>query len=78
MNRETATSQAFEVARTSDWNLSALPPKAYTIKEAAFRLRMSEKSVRRQIDRGNLRRCAKFGRVLIPAKDVDTFFDRFS
>lgn len=51
---------------------------AYYIKEAASRLRMSEKSVRRQIARGNLRRCNKFGRILIPSKDVDNFFDRFS
>lgn len=51
---------------------------AYTIKETAAILRMSEKSVRRQIDRGNLRRCAKFGRVLIPRKDVDTFIERHS
>ncbi len=51
---------------------------AYTICEAAIALRMSEKSVRRQIDRGNLRRCSKFGRVLIPRKDVDTFIERFS
>jgi hypothetical protein len=51
---------------------------AYYINEAASRLRMSEKSVRRQIARGNLRRCNKFGRILIPSKDVDNFFDRFS
>ena len=51
---------------------------AYYIDEAAARLRMSEKSVRRQIIRGNLRRCSKFGRILIPRKDVDTFFERTS
>lgn len=51
-------------------------PTAYKISEAASLLRMSEKSVRRQIDKGTLRRCKKFGRVLIPCKDVDTFFDR--
>ncbi len=56
--------------------LSASSP--YTIPEAAVILRMSEKSVRRQIDRGNLRRCAVFGRVLIPRKDVETFFERTS
>jgi len=50
----------------------------YTITEAAKVLRMSEKSVRRQIDRGNLRRCTKFGRVLIPRKDVDSFMEKFS
>jgi hypothetical protein len=52
------------------------PYAAYTIPEAACRLRMSEKSVRRQIIKGTLRRCKKFGRILIPARDVDTFFDR--
>lgn len=50
----------------------------YTIVEAANVLRMSEKSVRRQIDRGNLRKCKVFGRVLIPRKDVDTFIEKFS
>jgi len=53
-------------------------PSAYTIPEAASVLRMSEKSVRRQIDRGNLRRCKNFGRVLIPRKDVDTFIEKYS
>jgi excisionase family DNA binding protein len=51
---------------------------AYTVKEAATLLRMSEKSVRRQIDRGRLRKCKGFGRVLIPSKDVNDFFDTFS
>lgn len=50
----------------------------YTIEEAADVLRMSQKSVRRQIDRGNLRKCKVFGRVLIPRKDVDTFIEKFS
>lgn len=57
------------------------PPSSnspYTITEAAVVLRMSEKSVRRQIDRGNLRRCSKFGRVLIPRRDVDSFMEKFS
>ena len=52
--------------------------QAYTIEEAAAALRMSDKSVRRQIARRNLRRCKVFGRILIPRKDVDTFFERFS
>ncbi len=50
----------------------------YTIAEAAVVLRMSDKSVRRQIDRGHLRKCKVFGRVLIPRKDVDTFIEKFS
>jgi len=53
-------------------------PLAYTLAESATRLRMSEKTVRRHIDRGNLRRCNKSWRVLIPRKDVDTFFERNS
>jgi excisionase family DNA binding protein len=50
----------------------------YTISEAAAVLRMSDKSVRRQIDRGHLRRCKAFGRVLIPRKDVDSFIEKCS
>ncbi|HWH70031.1 MAG TPA: helix-turn-helix domain-containing protein, partial [Candidatus Sulfotelmatobacter sp.] len=34
-------------------------PAAYTVEEAATILRMSVKSVRRQIERGNLRRCGQ-------------------
>lgn len=57
---------------------SAANRAAYTLCEAATVLRMSEKSVRRQIDRGKLRRCTAFGRVLIPRKDVDTFMEKHS
>ena len=63
---------------------SRLPDKGktanspYTIKEAAVELLMSPQSVRRQIDRGHLRKCKVFGRVLIPRKDVDTFFEKYS
>ena len=55
-----------------------LASSPYTIAEAATVLRMSDKSVRRQIDRGHLRKCKVFGRVLIPRKDVDTFIEKFS
>jgi len=58
--------------------LNSLTPLAYTLAESATRLRMSQKTVRRHIDKGNLRRCTKFGRVLIPRKDVETFFERNS
>lgn len=67
--------------QNSDSTLNQLNLKAetaYTIPEAAAVLRMSDKSVRRQIDRGNLRKCKVFGRILIPRKDVDGFFDKFS
>lgn len=59
-------------------NMAAPQVAAYTMAEAAQLLRMSQKSVRRQIDRGNLRRCSKFGRILIPRKDVDGFFEKFA
>jgi excisionase family DNA binding protein len=58
--------------------LNRLANSPYTISEAANVLRMSEKSVRRQIDRRNLRKCKVFGRVLIPRKDVDNFIEKFS
>lgn len=51
---------------------------AYTISEAAARLRVSEKSIRRLIYRGLLRRCNKFGRILIPRRDVDNFMEKHS
>ena len=50
----------------------------YGIREAATLLRMSEKSVRRLIDRGCLRKCKVFGRIRIPCKDVHGFVERFS
>jgi excisionase family DNA binding protein len=58
--------------------LNSPAPLAYTLAEAAIRLRKSQKTVRRHIDRGDLRRCRKSGRVLIPRKDVDNFFERNS
>lgn len=59
-------------------HLNEHPLNAYYIDEAAIKLRMSSKSVRRQIARGNLRQCKVFGRVLIPRKDVDTFIEKYS
>ena len=59
-------------------NLACPANSPYTISEAAVVLRMSDKSVRRQIDRGHLRKCKVFGRVLIPRKDVDSFIEKFS
>ncbi|GEM_PF-2394311 len=64
--------------KENDTGLNRLGNSPYTIAEAATILRMSEKSIRRQIDRGHLRRCKVFGRVLIPRKDVDTFMERHS
>lgn len=42
--------------------MNRLSSSSCTIPEAATVLRMSEKSVRRQIDRGHLRKCKAFGR----------------
>ena len=68
-----------ETSLTDKERISAEPEKLlFTIKDTARMLNMSTKSVRRQIDRGNLRRCTKFGRVLIPRKDVASFVEKFS
>ena len=50
----------------------------YTLKEAAYKLRMSEKTVRRLIYRGHIRMCKPFGRIRIPCKDIDTFIEKNS
>ena len=55
-----------------------VPTVAYTLAEAAIILKMSTRSVRRQIDRGHLRRCKVFGRILIPRKDVEGFIEKFA
>jgi excisionase family DNA binding protein len=67
-----------ESQKQNDVSLNRLGNLPYTITEAAKELRMSEKSVRRQIQRGHLRRCKVFGRILIPRKDVDNFIEKFS
>ncbi len=55
-----------------------LNPAAYTLEEAAIKLRRSGKTIRRLIDRGLLRRDKTFYKVMIPRKDVDSFFERNS
>jgi hypothetical protein len=45
----------------------------YTLLESARLLRRSEKSVRRLIDSGRLRRDPTSYRILIPRSDVDNF-----
>jgi excisionase family DNA binding protein len=50
----------------------------YNIREAAVALRMSEKSVRRLISRGFLRKSKAFGHIRIPAKDVQSFLEKTS
>ena len=66
------------IPKENNDSVNRLANSPYTIAEAATVLRMSDKSVRRQIDRGHLRKCKVFGRVLIPRKDVDTFVEKFS
>lgn len=79
MNKQQITTTQVEPTEDLETvEVAKVMPSAYTIIEAACVLRMSEKSVRRQIDRGNLRRCTKFGRVLIPRNDVDTFIEKNS
>lgn len=58
--------------------LPRLAEQPYTTKEAAAHLRMSPRSVYRLIVRGKLKRCHEFGHIRIPAKDVETFYDRTS
>lgn len=55
----------------------ATPRKIYlTLKEAAGALGQSEKSVRRLVDRGLLRRTKSSRRILIPREDVESFGER--
>lgn len=48
----------------------------YNINEAAAVLRISEKSVRRLISRGFLRKSKAFGKIRIPTKDVHSFLEK--
>ena len=54
------------------------PASPYTLKEAAAILRRSEKTVSRQIQRGELRRDKTFWKIRIPRKDVDNFMEKKS
>jgi excisionase family DNA binding protein len=70
--------EAMDIGNGGARAMVQLEKLGYDIKEAATRLGMSTKSVRRQIAKGNLRRCIKFGRIRIPRKDVDNFFEKYS
>jgi excisionase family DNA binding protein len=53
-------------------------PAFYTTKEAALALNVSDKTVRRLLERGLLQSSKALRKKLIPRKDIDTFFDRTS
>jgi excisionase family DNA binding protein len=46
---------------------------AYTLKEAAPRIGVSVTSLRRAIDRGQLRACRKFRHILITKQELESF-----
>jgi excisionase family DNA binding protein len=50
----------------------------YTVPEAAFILNVSQKTVRRWVERGFLSKCNKTRKVLIPRKDVNDFPQKHS
>lgn len=52
--------------------------RAYDLVQAARRLNVSTKTIRRWIYRGLLRRCNATRKILIPAEDVDGFFQAHS
>jgi excisionase family DNA binding protein len=51
---------------------------AYTVSEAAYYLNLSEKSIYRLIQRGELRTCPLFRTKMIPARDVEEFYEKNS
>ena len=57
-------------------DLSCFQPAFYTVKEAAHALRLSDKSIRRLLDRGILRASKATRKKLIPRRDIETFFER--
>jgi excisionase family DNA binding protein len=50
--------------------------KLLTLKEAAFVLSMSVKSVRRQIKRGLLKACKGLRTIRIPVEEINRYLDR--
>ena len=52
--------------------------RALSLKEAAGCLNASEKTVRRWIGRGLMRRCGVTRKILIPIEDVEKFFEKHS
>ena len=48
----------------------------YTLREASAKLNVSEKTVRRWVNAGRLRKCPDIRKVLIACDDVDNFAKR--
>jgi len=53
-----------------------LKPKGCTIPQAALMLSVSEKTIRRFIDRGLLHASKAIRKKLIPYSEIESFFDR--
>jgi excisionase family DNA binding protein len=53
-----------------------LPRLAYSVREAADLLGVSEKSIRRLIDRGLLKASRALRHLLIPRKEIERFLER--
>jgi excisionase family DNA binding protein len=51
-------------------------PLFYTVKESALCLNVSEKTIRRFLERGLLKSSKAIRKKLIPRKDVENFFER--
>lgn len=54
----------------------AMPRLAYSVKEAADLLGVSEKSIRRLIDRGLLKASRALRHLLIPKKEIERFLEQ--
>jgi len=53
-----------------------LTPLLCTVRQAAFLLNVSEKQIRRFLDRGILHSTKATRKKLIPRSEIETFFDR--
>lgn len=50
----------------------------YSVSETACKLGLSEKTIYRQIKIGNLRTCKYFRKKMIPARDVNEYYEKNS
>lgn len=55
-----------------------IKPAFYTVGQAAVALNVSDKTVRRLLDRGVLHSSNAIRKKLIPRRDIETFFERTS
>jgi excisionase family DNA binding protein len=53
-----------------------LVPALYSVAQAAVILNVSEKTIRRLLERGILRSSRATRKKLIPVRDLETFFER--